>query len=1115
MVDLIEFIRSFSIIGIVETWARSVGEFSIPDFTCFDVVRPISKNALRNSGGISVFVNNYILKYADVTHLKSLSNNVLWLLVTSRNVMFPNMLLGFVYMSPENSSIHSNESLFDIIENELAGFKNDYPGHSTFVLGDFNAYTSTNADYITLDDAFPTLNDTQYTEDTIPPPRYNSDQKRVNNYGLKLLQLCKSAGLRICNGRLGSDAETGSCTCFTDGSPSLIDYILSDMTLHDRFVDFKIEDRTESIHMPVWLEIKGQLSCPPDLNDSASSHDDVNFDIPKFKWDERKKDQYIEQIVSDLDSMFDSYNTALDNNDIFSALNQLTNCFANAGSIMTARNRSNKASTENLNSQRWFDSTCKYLRSVVLRKLRHFRLFRSDAALQGYKSAKNTYRETCRDCKSQFHDQERAKLSAAANSRNPKYFWNYLKNYSGLSRVNISVEDWYNYFHDLFNSDADMPFDDLSDGTYITDDTLDSQISPSEVSQAIGRLKCGKAAGIDGISAEFVKAISDRLVPILCLLYNKLYDNGIFPENWSTSIIAPILKKGNKHDPGNYRGISLLPILSKLFTDILNRRLDAWCTFNGLPGEEQGGFRRGYCTTDNIFSLTTIINKYLQKPRGRFYALFVDFEKAFDRINRQALFNKLASSSVSTKFLRMIKALYKDVKARVRTPTGVTDDFNCPHGVRQGCTLSPLLFSLFLNDLNEYISEGCHGVSLSLTRIFTLLYADDLVLVAESKIELQRMINRLKSYCDMWNLKINLQKTKVVVFRNGGTLRSYENWFYGNDKLEVTPYYKYLGLVFSSRFSWYMCQKTLADQATKAIFSLKTHLHRFGPLPASIMFKIFDTKIQPILSYGSEIWFTHEAKDIDTVHSKFCKYVLRINWSAPNTFVRGELGRYSMYCNRILKAIKYWFRVLRMNDNRLPAQCYKLQYGWAERNIDCWAYHIRHFLFTYGFGHVWISQGVGDISLFCNELKQRLHDVDIQAWRESLTSSSRLILYNYIKHDFARESYLEQIENPYYRSLIVKLRGGLLPLLYNTGFYTNTPIDQRLCPACSLLVEDEYHVIVICHKYSSLRRTFLPEILFVNPCHDKFVSILSHADSSLLISIARFLHRALENHNQY
>ena len=114
------------------------------------------------------------------------------------------------------------------------------------------------------------------------------------------------------------------------------------------------------------------------------------------------------------------------------------------------------------------------------------------------------------------------------------------------------------------------------------------------------------------------------------------------------------------------------------------------------------------------------------------------------------------------------------------------------------------------------------------------------------------MLNRLYEYCQKWHLKVNIANTNIIVFRNGGHIRKYEKWFYGNIQLKVVTCYKYLGLVISSRLSWYMCQKTLAEQAS-TLFGLKANLNKFGFLSANVLLKIFNTKIRPILSYGAEI----------------------------------------------------------------------------------------------------------------------------------------------------------------------------------------------------------------------------------------------------------------------
>lgn len=131
---------------------------------------------------------------------------------------------------------------------------------------------------------------------------------------------------------------------------------------------------------------------------------------------------------------------------------------------------------------------------------------------------------------------------------------------------------------------------------------------------------------------------------------------------------------------------------------------------------------------------------------------------------------------------------------------------SCPLGVRQGCIISRIMFTLFLNDLQEYISVGSHGIDIEVIKSFVLLFADDLVIFADTVIELHRLMNRLSPYCDAWRLKVNLLKTKVIVFRNGGPLRHYEKWKFKDIQLEVVTCYKYLGLLLSSRNA---CQQSV------------------------------------------------------------------------------------------------------------------------------------------------------------------------------------------------------------------------------------------------------------------------------------------------------------------
>ncbi|MEW8546516.1 MAG: reverse transcriptase family protein, partial [Candidatus Thiodiazotropha sp.] len=726
----------------------------------------------------------------------------------------------------------------------------------------------------------------------------------------------------------------------------------------------------------------------------------------RYKFIEENKNEYIEIISEKLNASSDQFKNYVVNNNLQKALDTVMECIYTAAQCMKIiKSKSNKNTNK---TQPWFDAECKMLRVQTLKALRKFRRLQTVESLRAYQCSKKAFRKATSDKKRQYVNMQTLKLSQACDDKDQKSFWNFLKGSHDRLPLDISAQDWFNYFATVYNPDSiDIAYEDVFQDD-VFDETLDSPISNSEVFLAIKRLKNDKSPGLDGISAEFYKVISEIFVPYLVLLFNKMYDNSFFSEQWFHTLISPIHKSGDKSKPENYRGISLQPVISKIFTSILSQRLKLWCERNGVIGEEQAGFRSDHSTIDNLFCLQTIVQKYLRHKRGRLYAIFVDFEKAFDRVNRNILWQKLSSQNVSSKMVKMLNSIYTSVLSCVKTQSGLTGYFNCPVGVKQGCILSPLLFCLFINDLQSFVSVNSHGIDLDLCTIYLLLFADDLVMFADSKVELQRLINKLKEYCDTFQLKINIAKTGIIVFRNGGYLREYEKWFYGTIPLRVVSYYKYLGLVVSSRLSWYVCQKTLAEQASKALFSIKSKLSQFGSLSFNILFKIFDTKILPILTYGAEIWFGHESKDIEKVHHDYCKYILKVSKHTPNVFVRGELGRYSIYNVRCLKFIKYWLRILHMSNNRLPKICYKFQLKWLDANVQtkCWARDIRDLLLANGFGYAWYNQGVGNKRDFLRIFEQKLKDIDISIWFSEVADMSRLRTYRILKDRFCCETYL-------------------------------------------------------------------------------------------------------------
>ena len=262
-------------------------------------------------------------------------------------------------------------------------------------------------------------------------------------------------------------------------------------------------------------------------------------------------------------------------------------------------------------------------------------------------------------------------------------------------------------------------------------------------------------------------------------LFNLILKSGIMPSSWGMSFISPIYRnKGPKNDPNNYRGISIISCLGKLFSSTINERLSEFVETNKILGEEQAGFRAGYSTQDHIFTLHSIIDIYLNKySRKNLYCAFIDYQKAFDLVDRTSLWSKLIDCNINGKLMKLIYNMYQGTKACIKLNNKLSNSFICSIGVRQGDNLSPLLFALYINDFESFLSARYEGLS-SLNSLFTdvtsndeletflklfiLLYADDTIVMAEGHEELQKALEAVSEYCDLWKLQINVNKTKII-----------------------------------------------------------------------------------------------------------------------------------------------------------------------------------------------------------------------------------------------------------------------------------------------------------------------------------------------------------------
>ena len=308
------------------------------------------------------------------------------------------------------------------------------------------------------------------------------------------------------------------------------------------------------------------------------------------------------------------------------------------------------------------------------------------------------------------------------------------------------------------------------------------------------------------------------------------------------------------------------------------------------------------------------------------------------------------------------------------------------------------------------------------------------------------------------------------------------------------------------------------DQALKGkriLVSLLNKLYDYGQLSQSVYFNIFDTKVSQVLLYGAEIWGTKTRDSIEAVHYYACKRYMCVKQRAANMAVLGDCGRYPLYIAAAKRCIKYWIKILNMQDHRLVKKCYLLLFNMDIQGQTNWVTDIKYLLTRNGFGYVWYNQKVNNDKLFIKVLIQRLKDQFVQVWSSNISNSSKLLLYRNFKNTFEHEVYLDVLKIRKFRSAMAKLRTSNHDLNIERGRYTNIPRNERHCVICNKenTVETEFHFILICDAYSLLREQYIPRKFWVLPNINKFNILINTRSENVLKNLAYFIYYAKYREN--
>lgn len=1084
--DFIDYVKSHDIFCALETFIDEKFDFGIH----FDMYHVFNVPALklskhgRRSGGVALFVRKEILPF--VTRVECSVDNVICIKLDKHYIgLDRDLLLVFTYIPPYQSPYYKHSeikcNMINLEDYLLRLYEN---GETSYLLmgGDFNARIGS-LDFDIDSDSLPFDKSDTYGR--------KSCDKITNFFGKTFISLCNVFDCLPLNGWHSGDVE-GSFTFVSEQGNSVVDYFVAcrDVLLKcDMY--FEVGCRVESAHMPIHLTLTRNVK-QEDTEQEKSINNRESF--TNFKWDEDKKEEYINNICSEHSKANILEAADLISTDTDLAVDKLNEVLLNAGQCMKKTGWVNTETPRA--SNRWFDRDCRSSKREARRALHAFQKSRTEEDKAKYREKRTHYKTTISEKKKEF--KASVHQSLFSNKRDSNKFWKTVRKarQKKKQQANIELNSWEDHFKEVLGTNVIYSDSQAENAMGIDLDRLDNfipeldnTITENEVANAIKKLKHGKACGLDGIEGEFLKYAGDVITPFLTKLFNRIYNIGQFPKEWCKSVIVPIFKSGDEKNPTNYRGISLLSIISKLFTQILNKRLNAWAEKEGKISKEQAGFRKGYSTIDHIFTLTSIINNRVNSKRGgKVYAAFIDYKKAFDTVNHNKLWIVLEKIGTSSKMIKMLKSMYNSVQCCVRWGAKVTDFFECPQGVKQGCLLSPLIFSLFISEVADYVrAHGKHGFQLlpGFEEIFLLLFADDIVLLSSTPSGLQNQITNLERESKALGLTVNMNKTKIMIFRKGGHIAGKEKWWYDGQAIEIVNSYKYLGYTLTTKLSSDSACQVYASKAKGKILELMKTMWSLGSLDSNLFFQLFDAQVKPMLLYASEIWGTVRLGIVESAHLFACKRLLSVSDKTPNQLIYGDTGRYPLFIESTISALRYWFKIKNMPNERFPKQALiKMQINLDfedSSNQKNWAGKIKSCLEDYGYPEVW-TQGVLNVNAFLRSFKKKMIEQFKEDWVTKLGNSDRFLTYRIFKEVHQHEKYLNDLTIKRFRDSVIRLRLGVNELRVNNR-YSPANVDKS-CPFCPGITEDERHFLLACPVYTTLRVKYLQEFLANNNNND-------------------------------
>ena len=561
---------------------------------------------------------------------------------------------------------------------------------------------------------------------------------------------------------------------------------------------------------------------------------------------------------------------------------------------------------------------------------------------------------------------------------------------------------------------------------------LDDDIMPDEVEKVIKDLKADKAAGSDGVPPCLFKHVSDEWLYVITFLFNMVF-RGIYPLEWALARMFMIYKKGERLQPSNYRGISIINAITKIYDMVLNNRFIKWYK----PRSEQAGAQKGRGCEEQIMVLRLLIS-IAQKTGRTLYIAFVDFCKAYDKILRSLLLSKLAEAGCGAAFLNAKAQSLSDTKSRIGS-----DTFLSSLGVRQGGATSCSLFTFYVDCLISALDAG--GPDDWLEFLHCVMQMDDTAVVAASRTRLIEKLKCVKATSDSLGQTMHPDKSRFFAIN----ATDITDIWVDDVVIKFAQKYIYLGAKLSNSPIPVQISHHMSDKSSN-LLKFTSFLRKNSDAPFIVKEKVWDSCLTSSIMYGCETWLSPDLRKAESPYMSSLKQLLAVRSQTPTNMVLTEVGAVSPTAFIVSRQKKYLLKLMSRPDFN---QSYAGKVIEMARAVRC------------PMGRR-LNAILGDAATLPTD--------PVTSVRES--ESTRRKAYKSLNPSLSRNKLYDDLSCPEYaRIAATRMRLSSHRLKFEMSRWSRQPRERCTSTCSSDKVQDEYHVLIECPVTKQLRDTH-PEL---------------------------------------